>query len=80
MIRNDCTILLCSCDAYSDCWEPFFKLLKKFGDNCPYRIQLNTESAKYDYDGFEIQCLQKYTNGQVSYGERMLATMPTLKE
>ncbi|MEG1011499.1 MAG: hypothetical protein RSD27_01845 [Ruthenibacterium sp.] len=51
MIKSQCTVLVCSCDAYEDLWQPFFKLLEKFWPQCPYEILLNTETKKFDYSG-----------------------------
>ena len=73
MKREECTVLVCSCDAYSDCWEPFFTLLKKYWNNCPYDIVLNTESKAFTMDGLNIVCHQYYRAGEtVPYGERLL--------
>ena len=27
-LKNNCTLLVNTCDSYSDCWDGFFKLLK----------------------------------------------------
>lgn len=40
-------IVVSSCDAYSDCWMPFFTLLNKFWPDCPYPITLISESKRY---------------------------------
>ncbi len=50
------TILINSCDKYSDLWLPFFTLLKK---NWPsvsnYQVVLNTETLSYSFDGINIK-------------------------
>lgn len=79
MRKQDCTILICSCDSYADCWEPFFKLFKKYWANCPYQIILNTESAKFEYNGLDIICLQKFSGKVVPYGERMITHIQEIK-
>lgn len=79
MKNKDCTILLCSCDSYTDCWEPFFKLLMKYWPNCPYQIILNTESVEYQYEGLDIKCQQKFAEKDVPYGERMIAHIQEIK-
>lgn len=71
MKREDCTILVCSCDAYEDTWFPFFKLLRKYWSNINCRIILNTETKEYSFDGLEIDCLKLYENNNVSYGKRI---------
>ena len=51
---NDVTIVFCSCDAYSDLWENFFKLLKKYWPEYDGKIILNTESKEFQYEGMQI--------------------------
>lgn len=73
MSHKDCTILVCSCDSYEDCWEPFFELFRKYWPDCPYDIVLNTESKAFRMDGLDIACHQFYKAGEsVPYGERLL--------
>ena len=58
------TIVVSSCDAYSDLWEPFFKVLKaewKGLDKIP--IVLNTESKSFSYDGLDIRTMKMYPKG-----------------
>ncbi len=42
-MKSEVTVLINSCDAYSDLWEPFFKLFSIYWPDCPYEIVLNTE-------------------------------------
>lgn len=80
MKQNNCTILVCSCDAYSDCWEPFFYLLKKYWPDCPYEIVLNTESEAFTIDGLDIVCYQFYNKGErVPYGDRLLRHLNAIR-
>lgn len=73
MKETNCTILVCSCDDYMDCWPPFFHLLKKYWPDCPYDIVLNTESEVFTIDGLHVVCHQFYNKGEnVPYGERLL--------
>ena len=76
---NELTILVCSCDSYEDSWYPFFKLLKKYWQDCPYEIVLNTESKKFSYDGLNITCLQAFKDKTVPYGERLLFHLDKIK-
>lgn len=65
------TILVNSCDAYSDLWEPFFILFDKFGGelkNCP--IILNADNKKYKYKGLNITCPNQFENN-VQWGKRV---------
>ncbi len=42
-----CTLLINSCDAYSDVWDLFFKALKVQWADCEFPVILNTETKKY---------------------------------
>lgn len=52
---NNLTIFINSSDGFEDCWDPFFKLFKKYWPNCNYPILLNTEIKDYSYDGLNIK-------------------------
>ena len=41
-----CAVVVCSCDKYSDLWDPYFELFKKFWADCPYPVFLNTETKR----------------------------------
>lgn len=41
---NNCCVLVCSCDKYSDAFEICSKSIIKFWDKCPYEVFLLTES------------------------------------
>lgn len=45
---SDTSVIIPSCDAYSDCWEPFFKLLFRYWPDCPFPIHLISTQATYD--------------------------------
>lgn len=71
MKKEDCTVLVCSCDSYEDTWEPFFKLFWKYWPDCPFKVVLNTESKKYERD--RVECFGLYKKDErVFYGERLL--------
>jgi hypothetical protein len=40
-------LLVVSCDAYRDLWEPFFTLLFRYWTDCPFRIYLGSNHATY---------------------------------
>ncbi len=44
---NDVAILVVSCDAYRDLWEPFFRCFFKYWPDCPYPVYLGANSATY---------------------------------
>lgn len=47
MGNKRCTILINSCDAFSDVWELFFAGLKHQWPDCKYPMLLNVESKEY---------------------------------
>lgn len=77
----DFTIMLCSCDAYEDFWEPFFTLLERYWPEAKnYPFILNTESKVYQREGWNIQCFQMFKPGQkVSYGTRIIRHLDKVK-
>lgn len=46
MSAPDCTLLVASCDAYSDLWEPYFALISRYWPDCPFPIALITENKR----------------------------------
>lgn len=49
---NDASVLIYSCDKYSDIWKPFFTLFFRYWD-CPYDVYLATESIDCDLIGVQ---------------------------
>ena len=73
------TILVNSCDAYSDLWDPFFKLFKKYGGeltNC--QIILNADSKQYSYPGLNIICPNNFSTPQ-PWGKRVKNCLKNIK-
>ncbi|MGC3977974.1 MAG: hypothetical protein QM751_06915 [Paludibacteraceae bacterium] len=48
------SILINSTDSYSDCWYPFFTLLKNIWKNIGVKIYLNCENKVFTFDGVDI--------------------------
>lgn len=82
---NNLTVLVQSCDKYSDLWPVFFNVFSKQWGDCPYRIVLNTETKKYEYPGLKIECLQLYKDKpteyirQLSWSQRYIDTLEHIK-
>ncbi len=72
MEKNNCSILINSCDGYEDIWKPFFCCFKDNWKNCPYPIFLNTEHKKYQHDGLNITSLNVIKEKKIEWGERLL--------
>lgn len=39
-MKDKCTLLIASCDKYSDLWVPFSKLFNKYWPDCPFEAHL----------------------------------------
>jgi hypothetical protein len=50
-------MLIASCDAYSDLWEPYFALLRRHWPDCPFPIALITEAKRPELRGVRALCL-----------------------
>jgi len=40
--RANCSILIPSCDKYSDLWRPFFTLFWRHWPDCPFPVYLGS--------------------------------------
>ena len=49
-------LLVSSCDAYSDCWLPFFTLLARYWSSNSRLIYLNTETKPFSFPELAISC------------------------
>lgn len=67
--KDDVTILVNSCDDYSDAWDPFFRLLKIQWSECEdYNIVLSTHSKKYYCDFLDVKTI---TTGDKPWSTRI---------
>lgn len=48
------SLLVLSCDKYSDLWLDFFKLKDKFWNNCDFKWYLVTETKSFEYPGVTV--------------------------
>ena len=77
MKTDNLTLLINSCDSYEDCWNPFFKLLKKYWADIKLPIILNTETKKYFDNDLDIICptVACNLNYSLKWGERLIKTL-----
>lgn len=61
---NSYSIFINTCDKFEDCWNPFFKLFKKYWPDFTGVIYLNTEYKDYRYEGLNIVALKVCQNQQ----------------
>lgn len=45
----DVSVLVVSCDGYSDLWAPFFTLYFRYWPDCPYPVYLGTNEMTYEH-------------------------------
>jgi hypothetical protein len=72
------TVLVTSCDEYSDLWVPFLLLFKRYWPDCPYDVVLVTESpvaAPEQYGADRIIACGK----GVRWGERMMTALQQIQ-
>lgn len=71
--KPNCTVLVSSCDAYSDAWPPFFSILKTEWPDCPYPIVLCTDGLPYHMEGLDIATYGLHPAGErVPWGQLLL--------
>jgi len=46
---TNCSILVPSCDKYSDLWEPFFSLFWRYWPDCPYPVYLGSNHQSFEH-------------------------------
>ena len=73
------SLLVSSCDSYSELWNPFFYLLKKHWPDIDCSIYLCTESKKFSFAGLKIECPLNFTNKSTTWSENLRATIMNIK-
>lgn len=75
--RNNLTVIVNTCDAYSDIWSAFFALYdKNWAEGKAYRILLNTESRSFSYAGLNIVTCN---HAKAAWGHRLYNTLKAAK-
>ena len=73
MNNNKCTLLVNSCDSYSDVWFPFFKILQVQWPDLDMPIVLNTETKSYGIQELNIETFNVLEGkGNIEWGERLI--------
>jgi len=54
VLNKQLSILVLSCDNYSDLWDDFFNLKEKFWPECPYQWYVVTESIDYQRENVGV--------------------------
>lgn len=53
----DAAILVVSCDAYSDLWDPYFRLFRRYWPDCPFPVFLGSNFESYQSDTVTTICV-----------------------
>lgn len=72
------SLIVCSYDGYSDCWDPYFKMLVKyFPEAKNFDIILSTTTKDYSFPGLNINVLQH--GNDAPWGRRLLNSLKEAK-
>jgi hypothetical protein len=73
-------ILVSSCDAYADCWAPFFQLFEKYWHPYNHDIYLNTETTTYAYNDLVLYCPTPGLSAPapLGWGDRLMRCLAAL--
>jgi hypothetical protein len=52
--ENQTSVVVISCDAYQDLWEPFFAFFRKFWTDCPYKVYLTSNQQEFNSPGISV--------------------------
>ena len=76
------SILVNSCDGYSDTWPTFFYLLKKNWKGEVPTIYLNTESKQFNYPDLDIRVLNLLPgkSKNIAWGERLIDCLQRIED
>jgi hypothetical protein len=48
-VDTACSVLVPSCDAYSDLWTPFFTLFWRYWNDCPFPVYLGSNEREFQH-------------------------------
>jgi len=79
-VKPSYCILASSCDAYADCWLPFFTLLSTYWHPHDYAIFLNTETKAFAFPDLRIHCprVGLTTSRRLSWSDRLLRCLDAI--
>jgi len=78
-VSKNLTIIVNTCDDYSDVLSIFFKSFEKWWPDCPYPIVINTESKQYSSLYPAITYTYQLNNKKDDWGGRLLSTLSQIK-
>lgn len=51
---SEISFVVLSCDRYGDLWDPFFGCMERYWPDCPFKVHLVTNNARYDRPGVSV--------------------------
>lgn len=69
MLRDKITILVNTCDQYSDLWLMFYKALEEYWPDRQVEVVFNTENISSF--GFDTQCCSIHNSESLEWGQRL---------
>lgn len=73
-------VLVSSCDAYADCWMPFFTLFAKYWQPYQHEIFLNTETRPFAFPNLDIRCprVGLTARGDLAWSDRLMRCLDVI--
>ena len=65
------SIIFCTCDSYSDLWDGFFYLFKKYWPDFDGEIIFNTDKIEYTYNGLNIVNVKHEEGANMSWSDML---------
>lgn len=75
-MKNDCAVLINSCDAFEDTWKPFFTLMTEYWSECQFPVFLNTESKSFEFEKVKVLNHSK----PMPWSDRVIKCLHEIKE
>lgn len=72
---EDCSILVASCDHYSDLWDPFFYEFSAHWKDCPFPVYLGSNTQSTNADGVKTIL----TGSDVDYSSNLLLMLEKIE-
>lgn len=76
-LDKNCTLLVNTCDSYSDCWDGFFQLLRIQWPEFDMPVVLNTESKSYTFEGMNIRTVGGGKKNE-AWGSRLIRALKSI--
>ncbi len=71
----NCTVVVSSCDKYSDLWLPFFQLFERYWADCCFETILITEKKSFSFNNIKVLNLGE----NLDWSELLLSALDLIK-